>query len=297
MILTYHRVLPKPDPLLPDEIEVDWFRTHVEVLAEGFNVLPLSEAAEAMRRKRLPPSAVCITFDDGYENNVSIAAPLLRAHGLTATFFVATGYLTGRMMWNDVVIEAIRHSKQPFLELEDGSRIDLAEPRASAVARVLGMLKYLDPAERERRAHALVRLAGLETLPTSMMDAQGVRHLRDMGMDVGAHTVTHPILAKLDADDARREILESRDALAAMTGDRIRTFAYPNGHPGLDYQRAHVEMVREAGFTAAVSNAPGCARTGLDHFQLPRLMPWDKTPMRFGVRMASMYLANGRDEV
>jgi peptidoglycan/xylan/chitin deacetylase (PgdA/CDA1 family) len=108
----------------------------------------------------------------------------------------------------------------------------------------------------------------------------------DLGMEVGAHTVTHPILARLEDDVAYREIADGRDALRQITGEPISLFAYPNGVPRADYDERHVRMVERCGFAAACSTAPGVATRSTDRFQLPRFTPWDRARSRFAVRMA-----------
>jgi peptidoglycan/xylan/chitin deacetylase (PgdA/CDA1 family) len=104
-------------------------------------------------------------------------------------------------------------------------------------------------------------------------------------MEIGAHTATHPILTRLAPADARREIDQSRERLTAILGEPVSLFAYPNGKPGQDYGAEHVRMVRDAGFTAAVSTAWGVASTNSDLFQLPRFTPWDRRPAKFALRL------------
>ena len=118
-----------------------------------------------------------------------------------------------------------------------------------------------------------------------MMRESQVRELRAAGMEIGAHTVTHPILLNTAPDAARREIVESGRRLAEILGEPVRLFAYPNGKPGVDYGPEHVQMVRDAGFAAAVSTGWGVATEGSDRFQLPRFTPWDRTPGRFALRL------------
>ena len=118
-----------------------------------------------------------------------------------------------------------------------------------------------------------------------MMTVEQVRHLHASGMTIGAHPVSHPILAKLDPVRARIEIQDSRSRIEAITGSPVTLFAYPNGKPGVDYRREHVEMVKELGFEAAVSTAWGVAHGESDLFQLPRFTPWDRSPGKFLLRL------------
>jgi peptidoglycan/xylan/chitin deacetylase (PgdA/CDA1 family) len=129
-----------------------------------------------------------------------------------------------------------------------------------------------------------------------MMRDDQVRELRGAGMEIGAHTVSHPILARLGDADAKREITDAGRALADVLREPIRLFAYPNGHPGRDYSAAHVRMVRDAGYSAAVSTARGVATTGADVFQLPRFTPWDRSAGKFAARLIQNY-RNARPEL
>jgi peptidoglycan/xylan/chitin deacetylase (PgdA/CDA1 family) len=106
------------------------------------------------------------------------------------------------------------------------------------------------------------------------------------GMSIGAHTVTHPILANLDDNTARGEILESKVYLERLLREPVNLFAYPNGKPTRDYTATHVDMIQNLGFEAAVSTAAGVAHLGCDLFQIPRFTPWDRTQLRFGLRLA-----------
>jgi peptidoglycan/xylan/chitin deacetylase (PgdA/CDA1 family) len=104
-------------------------------------------------------------------------------------------------------------------------------------------------------------------------------------MEIGAHTVSHPILAQVSIDAARREIGEGRVQLEHIIGAPVRVFAYPNGKPGRDYRCEHVALVRDLGFDCAVSTAWGAARAGADLYQIPRFTPWDRTNAKFALRL------------
>src|SRR5262245_15768822 len=107
-ILIFHRVLPAHDPLNQDEPDAQEFEQRMQWVRSWFTVLPLAEAAQRRAAGTLPARALSITFDDGYADNCTIAAPILNRLGLNATFFIATGFIGGGCMWNDRVIEAVR---------------------------------------------------------------------------------------------------------------------------------------------------------------------------------------------
>jgi peptidoglycan/xylan/chitin deacetylase (PgdA/CDA1 family) len=292
-ILIFHRVLPEPDPLFPSEMDARRFDTLMRWMKEWFNVLPLAEAVARLQRGALPARAAAITFDDGYADNHDVALPILQRHGLSATFFIGVGFLDGGRMFNDTVIEAVRRCGQPALDLTPlglgrhavGS---LAEKR-QAIPALLNQIKYLPFAQRRETVEALAAIAEV-TLPDDlMMSRQQVKALHESGMGIGAHTVHHPILARLDSGEAEREIADSRDELQALLGEPVTLFAYPNGKPGSDYRPEHVAMARWLGFQAAVSTAWGVARGESDVFQLPRFTPWERSQGRFGLSLLRNY--------
>jgi peptidoglycan/xylan/chitin deacetylase (PgdA/CDA1 family) len=296
--LIFHRVLPKADPLFRAEVDAVRFDQICTWLARWFNVLPLDQAVRDLQVGSLPTRALAITFDDGYADNHDVALPILQRHGLNATFFVATGFLDGGRMWNDSVIEALRRCPHDAIDLAGTVAAELGRlpletltQRHAAISHVIGKTKYLAPAVRNDWVAAVVGKAGAPLPDDLMMTAGQVRALHRAGMGIGAHTVNHPILARLEAPQALSEIADGRAALQHIVDAPVTLFAYPNGKPGVDYGPEAVSMVRELGFSAAVSTAWGAARHGQDRFQLPRFTPWDRSPTRFGLRLASQMRA------
>ncbi len=234
-VLIYHRVHMEPDSIFPSEIHARRFDAQMGWLKSFCNVLPLEEAVQRLQAGTLPCRAACVTFDDGYADNVEVALPILKRHELQATFFISTGFLDGGRMWNDTVIEAIRRASGATLDLSHlglGERpVGTMAARNATIGGVIGSLKYLPQDARNLQVDALQKVVA-ECLPDDlMMRAEQVRELVDAGMTVGAHTVTHPILARLPSAEARREIQVGRETLEAITGRSVTLFAYPNGKP------------------------------------------------------------------
>jgi peptidoglycan/xylan/chitin deacetylase (PgdA/CDA1 family) len=296
-IVIFHRVHARPDPLFPNEMHASAFLDRMHWLKGWFNVLPLDEAVAALARRSLPDRALAITFDDGYADNATIALPILRRLDLHATFFISTGFLDGGRMWNDTVIEAVRAHRDAELDLSALGLgvhvVSSAESRRSTIATLLKYLKYRPFAERESLVESVAKACDADLVPSPMMTSDQLRELTASGMGIGAHTVKHPILANLSEAAARREIADGRDALEGLVGQPVKLFAYPNGKPNVDYRVAHVDMVRRLGFTAAASTACGAARDAHSLFELPRFTPWDRTPRRYGARLARNLLVPG----
>ena len=289
-ILIYHRVLAKKDPLFPAELDALEFENQIRMLKSCFNVIPLVDAVRHARDGTLPSRAACITFDDGYADNAEVALPILQRNDVSATFFIATGFLDGGRMWNDSVIELVR--------LTDAKNIDATslslglhpttthQERRQAISSLIGQLKYLSFDERAAQVDRLCNLGKIDLPVNLMMTSDQVRRLRHAGMDIGGHTVLHPILARLPSDQARDEIIRGKERLEGIIGEPVRLFAYPNGKPDSDYKREHVAMVKELGFEGAVSTSWGAQRKNEDFFQLPRFTPWDQSRLRFILRLA-----------
>lgn len=290
IVLIYHRVLAATDPLLPDEPDAAAFDAQMALIARNFNVLPLREAVERLRSGSLPARAVCITFDDGYANNCEIALPILSRRRVPATVFVAPGYLNGKRMFNDTVLEAVRRARAdaspPTLA---GADLTSTRGRIEAWERIVTSWKYLDPGERLARAEALAMEVGA-ALPTDiMMTDEQVRRLHRAGIEIGAHTMSHPILTRIDPGASFQEMTESRRRLEEIIGSRVTSFAYPNGRPIKDYDRTHVALAGQAGFALAVTTAWGAATMGSDRLQIPRIAPWDRSALRYGARLVASY--------
>ena len=290
-IFIFHRVLPAPDPMQPGEPDAARFEQIVRFVARHFHVLPLGEAARKLRAGQLPPAAACITFDDGYADNLDVAAPILVRQGVPATFFVSTGFIGGGRMWNDTVIEALRRAPRGDLDWTSFGagrwRIDDVASRIDACRAALAHLKPMEPTQRLQITTEIGHAAGLPSQSDLMLTRAGVVQLRDMGMEIGAHTVNHPILRSVSDRVAADEIGGSRETLAQWLGEAPRVFAYPNGVPGRDYTGRDVRLVRQAGFDVAASTAKGVATVGSDMLQLPRFTPWDQQMGRFALRCAA----------
>jgi peptidoglycan/xylan/chitin deacetylase (PgdA/CDA1 family) len=295
LILIYHRVRPEPSVMSRAALHRDMFDWQMQLVARHCAPISMLDGLGRMREGTLPPRSVAITFDDGYADNADVALPVLLRHGVPATFFVATGFLNGGRMWNDSIVEAIRRAR--------GAQVDLraiglgvmplgpVQARGPLAQRVIRQVKHLPPKERERKVAEICGAIGAELPDDLMMTSAQVRSLARAGMEVGAHTVHHPILRSLDEAEAKCEITDSRAELESIVGTAVRSFAYPNGRPGDDYSVRDRNIVASLDFEYAVSTTQGAAGAGSDIFQLPRFTPWDSTPGRW---LARLLLAFGR---
>jgi peptidoglycan/xylan/chitin deacetylase (PgdA/CDA1 family) len=269
LILTFHHVRPwrerafAPNRLL--EITPEFLDRTLRMLrASGFEIVALDEVpARLARGKRGRPFAA-LTFDDGYRDNVEHALPVLRRHGAPWTLFVTTDFAEGRgRLWWLELEEAIARLDRIEFSL-DGRILELpaASPdQKNAAFKILyGMLRA-GPEDRLRAATAvLAEHAGVDAdalcRDLCLTFDELAALAREPGVTIGAHTLTHPMLAKHDDQTARREILESRRVLEERLGMPVRHLAFPVGDPG-SAGRREFQLAAGAGYTTAVTTRPG----------------------------------------
>ena len=275
LVLLYHRVTERsPDPLALC-VRPDHFEAHLAVLAETSPVVPLAELAAG----DAPAGAVAISFDDGYADNLHEALPRLRAAGLPATVFAATGHIaSGRGFFWDAITHALHDSSPlpPELTLEIGGE-RRSWPVGSAAEREQArydLHHLLQPRSPEVIAAVLEQLGARDHEADLPVSKDGLRELAE-DVDVGAHTRRHVSLRFQPPGVQRAEIEGSRDDVLEWTGRRPTGFSYPFGIPGRDFVPRTAQLVEEAGFHYAVGNNPGLVTGATDRFAIPRFVPPD----------------------
>jgi peptidoglycan/xylan/chitin deacetylase (PgdA/CDA1 family) len=261
-VLMYHRVLADAEawdyPLEPLAMPVSWFRAQVQWLAGHARVLTVADAME-LDRDRIEGGrpVVCLSFDDGYRDNYELAAPILEEAGLCGTFFITAGNVEDRTpLWYDRAI----HLHETLGANATGAR---------SLSEWLESLKRLGPGERDERLRGLSSSAGTVSadLDCQLMTLSQAAELAQRGHEIGSHTLTHPILPRLDDEQLVREIQGSRAKLEAAVGRNIAGFCYPNG----DHDDRVVEATREAGYAYACSTESGRNGPAQDRFRLRRV--------------------------
>lgn len=285
-ILMFHRVRPASrEAFAPNgglEITPEFLDLLLTRLrAEGYAIVSLDEAIARIRAGAAEAAPfVALTFDDGYRDTADVALPILEKHEAPFTVFVTTGFAdrTARMWWVEME-EAI--AALPCVRIEAAGRLfDLPagtpEEKQAAFEALYWPLRAGEEAELLRVAGALADEAGVERLDLVdelCLNWCGLRKLAQHPLvTIGAHTLTHPMLAKHTDDVARREICESKAIIERETGREIKHLAYPVGDPGSAALREFV-LARQAGFESAVTTRPGMIfPEHADHLMaLPRL--------------------------
>ena len=273
----YHRIADEPIDPWALAVSPNSFRGTAGCSSSHTSPIFVNRLVRHMLAGTLPRSAVAVTFDDGYVDNLFAGKARLAAADVPATVFVVTGYLgrPGEFWWDELArlllsgegpprLEIVVRGNTMRFELEEGPprhstgswRALMDPPRTRRQAAYVAIWQALRPLNEEERNLAMpgLRTAFLDRQagvgPGRAMTYEEVRVLAADGLvEVGAHTVSHPPLAELDAVARFNEITKSKAACEALTGAPVHAFSYPYGSLNSEVRAA----VGAAGFSCACS--------------------------------------------
>jgi peptidoglycan/xylan/chitin deacetylase (PgdA/CDA1 family) len=285
LIAIYHDVLPQGfpqgNPLFGMTVSVEEFAWQIQYFKKHYNPISLQQFCDwYFHGHGLPPRPVLITFDDGHANNLHFALPILQKECVAAVCFVVTGELgLSKPTWFEDAYYRLMFSKVQSCRMGNGERwpLETTQQRAVACGRFYGLCRSLSEAEQKRELRLLqdqlpVMQFGRELDSRfEFLSEDGIRRLSENGVEIGAHSVTHPILSVLDSESARCEIADSKSALERCLGKPVRAFAYPFGAPGLDFTPRDEALVRESGYSLAFAGEGGFVSRSSSQFTLPRI--------------------------
>jgi peptidoglycan/xylan/chitin deacetylase (PgdA/CDA1 family) len=269
VILMFHRVRPwRPREFAPNrvlEITPEFLDVVLtELRGEAFDIIPLDAVPDRLRQAPRGRPFAALTFDDGYRDNVEHAWPILRRHRAPWTLFITTNFVDGqgRPWWLDLE-ETIALLERVVLS-NNGEVLDLPSRTAGEqpfAFEILYSRLRVGPAEQLRCVTAdLAAQAGMAAsrFPAELcLGWDEIRTLaREPDVTIGAHTLSHPLLAKCEATIAGREIAESKALLEQHLERPVRHFAYPFGDATSAGAR-EFRLARQAGFITAVTSRPG----------------------------------------
>jgi peptidoglycan/xylan/chitin deacetylase (PgdA/CDA1 family) len=315
IILMYHRISEEQDPWQL-AVSPAHFAEHLEVLATEWRPIALSVLCDRLAETDVPHRSVVVTFDDGYADNLYAAAPLLERRGVPATFFLVSGAVgSSRPFWWDELDSLLLQSPTlpPRIAVcvagssyewdvssdrrpptDDGrSRTWRAvdeprKPREELYRSLYGLVQPLDDDVREDVLRQIRSQIGRPRSPHRPLTAEEAHRLAAVdGADVGAHTVTHPLLASLAPRQQAHELRESRRSLEESLERPVVSMSYPYGgssHYTLDSVRA----ARACGYRCACAAHGGAIVEGCDRFRLPRVPVVDEDGDAFARLLAGV---------
>lgn len=307
LVLMYHRVA---------RVEVDpWelcvrpehFESQIRMLREQADLVPLAKLRGQLRKGRRSRPAVAITFDDGYVDNLKVAKPVLERFEAPATVFIATGQVGRRAdFWWDRLAKLVlpERALPQVLELAIGQeRFEHRDDRLAAGGapghrarrrlhdRIWAWCSNRPDSGRDAVLSAVEQWAGAQPAPDPdswAMTPEELHALTNGGLvDLGAHSVTHPLLSRLPAAEKASEIWQSRSDCEHLTGTAPAAFAFPNG----DLDAESLALVRDAGFEIACTSHPDLVWDAGNAFATPRIHVGDESGTALLRRLRWYWLA------
>lgn len=274
-VLAYHRIAeyakPGIDTYLPNiSATPTAFAQQMDYLQKYFNVISLTDLmAWYDTGALLPPNPALITFDDGYRDNFECALPILKERNMPAVIFLATNFIEqGEPFHWDIAAYCfyhtrLQHARLPVLGIQHWSTI---ESRWAIMARWLSVLKQISDAEKSKAVAQLPEVLDIEAPASAFANLSltwdQVRTLLDNGIEMGAHTKSHPILTRVSLAEAKCEISGAKAKIEQETERRVRSFAYPNGSSH-DFSASLHQVVQDAGISLGFTLLP--PPTSLQH--------------------------------
>jgi len=309
LVLCYHGVVSDSAALDPylyrNAIPLSEFDLQLRVLQYWFHPISGQELINALSAdSQLPPNAVLVTFDDGFRNNLTIAAPVLKSHKVPAIFHVTTESIdTGRPIWPlELDLLILSHPVSASLPLPRTTKTcSLSCVRAERIKvadEIRALCKRLPNNIREKymnllRQHSQPLFDQHEEL-LEFMTWDDVNELSSMGFEIGSHTLSHPILANMEVEEIVRELKESKWKIENATNRPCPWLSYPNG-ASEDYTALVLEQAIEAGYQIGFTLTQRMCGLAYDHpLEVPRIcIASGMTSLDFKSRISGFYeLAN-----
>lgn len=309
LVLLYHRVSDVAgDPQLLS-VGTERFAQHMDYLSRHYPVLSVGKLAGMLAAgEDVPDQCVAVTFDDGYADNLVNAKPVLERCRVPATVYVTAGHIDHdqEFWWDELeqillypstlpsrcqvqigerifaysFAETARYTSLDAERHRDWSVVSRENPtvRHQAYRDICAFLRGVSVSERAAAMRALRMWSGTGGTVRQTHRCLSSNEVRELGagpfVEVGAHSVSHPVLSSLPAASQRFEILQSKRDLEERLGHQIKSFAYPFGTK-MDYTSETMDIVRDAGFTSACANFEEVTVRSTDRYQLPRIVVRD----------------------
>ena len=279
VVLTFHRVLTEEQRnqyplahLAVSEEELDWICSEVK---KHFHCQTMTETHDDwLQGKSEGKPLIALTFDDGQYDNYAIAHSVLKKNNLPATFYIPVTHIDNqRNIWHDIASFCIKNcleneSKRARLQDLLNRNVGDVDLTTSTIKFIVNQLKQLTPENRIQVVQELESISDCG-LPdwSRMMSWNEIRELSEYGHEIGSHSMTHALMTQLGTDDLKYEILTSSNQLKERLDIEVNSFCYPNGN----YNESSIQIVKESGYSNAVSTVLGLNSEGMDSYSLKRI--------------------------
>jgi peptidoglycan/xylan/chitin deacetylase (PgdA/CDA1 family) len=301
IVLGYHNVGEGGLPLycrLPKRV----FAEQMSYIRRHYRVISLIQMVEELRDPPASGQSVVVTFDDGYAGTYLGAFPVLKEYAIPATVYLTAGSIeTGEAPWYDrIFLQLQQAAPQLALRLDVDNQFELNNfgSRVEAATTVVMYLRTLRDDDRRRWCESLDRITPLiprSQIQGAMMNWDQIREMQAAGISFACHTMTHPVLSRLDAEAMRKEIVESKRLIENRLDTYVSDFAFPFGKPN-DCSSIAASTLRELGLKTAMTTIVGVNQPGADLFRLRRMVQGNETSLAMFVYRLQRLLFHPVDE-
>ncbi len=281
-IVSYHRFSDKPvydiDESLPYLfVSQASFELQIKFFKKFYNIIKFSDLNKLNRYDKLPPNSLIITIDDGYEDNYTVAYPILKKYNVPATIYLATDNIgNSNIYWWDelyYILTILNKNKVLYqTHLRSSHSFDLMKRFKDDPASLFSCLNHLDKSKIYSLLESLRKLIPDEhnlISSNKFLDWEQIIEMRSH-VDFGSHTCSHSSFEALDEQSIISELTQSKDIIKKAVGSRVISFAYPAGH----HSKKAAELVQEAGYSYAVTLDRGLNDLE-DRYALKRINIWE----------------------
>lgn len=301
-ILCYHRVGTGGVPLY-SQLPAEVFESQMRLLQKNYRIIPMDQLIQEMTCPRSPEPTVAVTFDDGYRDLYSEAFPILQAYKIPATIFLTTGAIdTGEVAWYDRIFLALQVTPDSAfdIELDRPTRFTLLSEtsRMWAATQIISYLRTVPPDRRNRCCIDLGKRISLpeDRLRDRMLTWDQIRTMHRAGISFGAHTMTHPVVSRLEPAEMEWEILKSKAILEARLDASVRHFAFPFGKRD-ECGDAAISVVAKGGFDSAATTEWGLNSVATNPYQLRRVQIGEMGSLAmFAFQLNKLFLYGGLED-
>jgi peptidoglycan/xylan/chitin deacetylase (PgdA/CDA1 family) len=263
-IIMFHKVyLEGKKDLYSDYINEYLFEEIIVYCKKNYQLYTLGELFAYYRDfGRYPKNAVVLTFDDGFQSFYYLAYPLLKKYTVKASIFVCPGLIDkDNTLWPEVIYDAY---EKAALGLNSAEIMPLIDE-----------LKNLDQDQRDQKMKALISdeyhyQEELADMNRALMNWPQLREINESGLvEVGSHSLTHPILSRETQEKVNSEMRLSKERIESELENKVVSFCYPNGQSE-DYRETEVIELKKCGYKVAVTSEFGLVTVDSKKYLLPR---------------------------
>ena len=293
-ILMYHHVTPNGEEGVPLSV----FKKQINWVGRHYPVVSLSRYLRDRKGgKTVPNGALAVTFDDGHLDFLTTAYPILEEKKIPVTLFAVVDCLDRKPLWTEVMKTWFQKTNQKRLALTlkgEALSFSLETEKEKRAARDILKERLKQARDDQRRASLKeIRKSLIGGLPeaeekTSMLTWEELTRLTQEGVEIGAHSLDHPILAQMRLSEARHQIVESKRRLEEKLKKPVSVFCYPNGERQ-DFNDEIEKMVEKAGFLGACTIIEGRNGPTADPYCLKRVPTWERSLPVFACQLEGCF--------